>query len=355
MTMNPTVLIFWAAMVIAIGALEYAMPQLTRRDIFFSVTVAPEFRATIDAREILAEYRRGIVIVTLVALTLVLLSITTQSPLMGAALLMLEVLGSLVCFVRAHQRALAHMRAQSTTREASLVPEHRMPGLELLLVGPFIMVICAAALIFSHWDQLPDPMPVHWDLFGNPNGWLPKTPVVVFGYISSIAGICVVMTLPAGAMLYSSRRINSTGAAAREERRFRWVGIAALLAADYLSASTAFLPLNAHASMVFGVTAFLSVIVIVGSLEMVRRGQAGARLAPVHSDRVVSDRTPDECWKWGMFYYNPDDPALIVEKRFGIGWTLNFAHRGAWIFMVLILLLAAGALAMPMLAHPHAP
>jgi uncharacterized membrane protein len=52
-----------------------------------------------------------------------------------------------------------------------------------------------------------------------------------------------------------------------------------------------------------------------------------------------------------MIYYNPDDPALMVEKRFGIGWTLNFAHRGAWIFMGLIFASLAGALSLPLLAR----
>jgi uncharacterized membrane protein len=34
-----------------------------------------------------------------------------------------------------------------------------------------------------------------------------------------------------------------------------------------------------------------------------------------------------------MFYYNPDDPALVVEKRFGIGWTLNFGNRWCWVLV----------------------
>jgi hypothetical protein len=43
-----------------------------------------------------------------------------------------------------------------------------------------------------------------------------------------------------------------------------------------------------------------------------------------------SDGTPDYAWKLGQFYYNPDDPALIVEKRFGIGYTFNFGNRASW-------------------------
>jgi uncharacterized membrane protein len=50
------------------------------------------------------------------------------------------------------------------------------------------------------------------------------------------------------------------------------------------------------------------------------------------------DGTPDQCWKLGIFYFNPADAAIFVEKRFGIGYTINFANRVTWLFGGLILL-----------------
>jgi uncharacterized membrane protein len=38
-----------------------------------------------------------------------------------------------------------------------------------------------------------------------------------------------------------------------------------------------------------------------------------------------------------MTYNDPDDPALWVPKRHGIGWTLNFAHRRAWVIAGVLL------------------
>jgi uncharacterized membrane protein len=31
-----------------------------------------------------------------------------------------------------------------------------------------------------------------------------------------------------------------------------------------------------------------------------------------------------------MFYVNRNDPAFFVEKRFGLGYTLNFGHPLSW-------------------------
>lgn len=42
------------------------------------------------------------------------------------------------------------------------------------------------------------------------------------------------------------------------------------------------------------------------------------------------DRTDRKLWKAGVFYYNPDDPELVVPKRVGVGRTLNMARRASW-------------------------
>lgn len=38
----------------------------------------------------------------------------------------------------------------------------------------------------------------------------------------------------------------------------------------------------------------------------------------------------DENWKWGLFYCNRNDPALFVQSRFGVGYTLNYGRATAW-------------------------
>ena len=51
----------------------------------------------------------------------------------------------------------------------------------------------------------------------------------------------------------------------------------------------------------------------------------------------------DRYWKLGAFYVNPQDPSLFVERRFGVGWTMNFGNRwgviGFVVFLVVIVLL----------------
>ncbi len=55
------------------------------------------------------------------------------------------------------------------------------------------------------------------------------------------------------------------------------------------------------------------------------------------ADAVFHD--DDQYWYAGVFYNNPDDPALFVPKRFGLGWTLNFGHPQAKLVLIGTLLL----------------
>lgn len=48
-------------------------------------------------------------------------------------------------------------------------------------------------------------------------------------------------------------------------------------------------------------------------------------------------------WRWGgLVYFAPDDPALFVPKRVGVGRTLNFARAAAWVFILLVIVLPLG-------------
>ena len=49
-------------------------------------------------------------------------------------------------------------------------------------------------------------------------------------------------------------------------------------------------------------------------------------------------------WKWGIFYHNTNDPRVWVPKRNPVmGWTVNFAHRAAYWWLI-------GLTAIPLLA-----
>ena len=70
------------------------------------------------------------------------------------------------------------------------------------------------------------------------------------------------------------------------------------------------------------------------------------------ADRGRTDavfRDDDRYWSAGFFYNNPDDPALFVPKRFGLGWTLNFGHPQAKLVLIGVLVVILVTSLLPVL------
>jgi uncharacterized membrane protein len=98
---------------------------------------------------------------------------------------------------------------------------------------------------------------------------------------------------------------------------------------------------------VFGPVIALLVVAAAGSWYlMFRVGQGGSRLRIRSADSAAAvNYDDDRFWKLGTFYFNPDDPAVFVEKRFGVGWTNNFARPLTWVIIVGFLALAGAVVA----------
>ena len=62
---------------------------------------------------------------------------------------------------------------------------------------------------------------------------------------------------------------------------------------------------------------------------LVRMVRINARLQRRTGNDYVQRPVDERHWMHGgLTYSNPDDPALVVEKLVGIGYTVNVAHPG---------------------------
>ena len=77
-------------------------------------------------------------------------------------------------------------------------------------------------------------------------------------------------------------------------------------------------------------------------------GQNGNRAVKLLSEREAGatgseslNFDDDHFWHLGVFYANADDPAVVVPKRFGIGWGLNWARPASWLIVLGFLVVSA--------------
>src|SRR5580693_3379965 len=48
------------------------------------------------------------------------------------------------------------------------------------------------------------------------------------------------------------------------------------------------------------------------------------------------NRSENNSWKFGLYYFNPSDAAWVVPTRFGTGAALNFARPFAWVVILIL-------------------
>lgn len=97
------------------------------------------------------------------------------------------------------------------------------------------------------------------------------------------------------------------------------------------------------------------VLAVGGSIGLVafllyKQSQLSEQLRGIHfADEDKESPDNDHLYKWGVMYYNPDDPAVLVDKRFGTGMSFNYARWQAKVFLSLVALILVGSLALPVI------
>jgi uncharacterized membrane protein len=257
--------------------------------------------------------------------------------------LLIQLAGMTVGFLVARRMVLPHAVQPAATREAVMArTRFAPPGGWLLQAIPFGVLASAAVVVYERWAELPARLPVHWNLYGEADRFVDKSLGAVLQSMAVAAFLCGLFAASAAAVMHS-RRVRATGEAASSESSFRAITAVLLLVGELLIAVLLSQPAiqllfpGAARQQIMVVTMGGLVVTLVLTAVLLWLGQGGSRHAPpTAGEAPVGDRTPDSAWVMGLFYVNRNDPALFIEKRFGIGYTLNFGHPLAWVLIGLL-------------------
>jgi uncharacterized membrane protein len=334
--------------IVLVAVSIHLAPQLTRRDIFFGVTVSPGFRDGPLARSVSRRYAMEIWGLALVAAALVG---TSPMPLISGPMLLTQTIGGFIAFSRARRAVRPNAVAPATIREAEIGPRPELPGGLIGQLGPFLILFAAAAYAGLYWAEVPARFPTHWNLAGKPDGWTAKSVGGVFRGVSIGFVSCSMMLFTSYAVLHWTRLPRVTGTDGAQSRRVRRVNLVATLAWEYLFAlllawTTVVSMFTAQGAqprlpLPFRVAPFALIIIGMLAIRVMRR-------TAISNGPPVGDTTPDSCWIFGHLYFNRADPTLFVEKRMGLGYTLNLGNPASWLVLIVFVL----ALSVPLVLVP---
>jgi len=282
------------------------MPVWRNNGIWFGVTVAADYPGSPAARATLRDFRLAVWLLALIAVVIVALE-----PFDGWTMpvaMIIEIGGMFGAMAVARRRTLPDAVRPTATRSVSLLeaPETMPFGAAATLVP---LALLGSAGVYAY-------------VAGT---WRAASGFLLTGGMQTL----LMLLMAFGILRRSPRgRVAANAAATSQFRRVmvEYTIVAAWAMAALLAALAVVPELPTMLFMVI-----FPAIAVPYILRLIRLGRASGG---------GGDGTPDECWKLGIIYFNPEDPAIFVEQRFGIGYTLNFANSATWIFGGIIVALS---------------
>jgi uncharacterized membrane protein len=234
--------------------------------------------------------------------------------------------------------------AGGATRFASSVRTRRLADFTLPWVEAAVVLFTLASFgVLSYfYPRLPEMLPTHWNAAGEADDWTRKSLSSVFFLHALGVYMQVVFFVLKRDLVQAKMTLPATNTEEylRGKERFLTANmrlidlVRALIAALFFAISwltvVASLPefKRFETAVQVGVLSSVAVLLAGTGYFIWRMIAINNGLDELTGEEYVQRATEEEHWRHGgLTYYNPEDPALVVEKLTGIGYTLNFAHR----------------------------
>lgn len=331
--------------------LFYFLPTLDGRATLFGIVLKNDDFQTYGF-PILKKYRRDLLI--LGAGCFCALAIFYNTKILSANSLAVAYIvptGLIVFFLFKYQRQIWRLRDKRTVSRLAtpLKPRILRDFTKLWFETTIILLIIAPfAVLAFYYTQLPDVVPIHWNVAGEADGFAKKGLSIVFFIPLLSAFLQVFLVIFKQDIIQARFRVPADQAekvlSLKEISLQANVGlvdwcrlnIAVLLGTVGSLTLTSILPV----AVFLNILTWTSLLILLSGL-----GFYIYRIILVNREiksltGQITFQTADEMKGWtdNLFYYNPNDMAFMIEKPGGIGYTVNFANKRVFFYLSLIFL-----------------
>lgn len=350
--------------IILIAVLDYNMQKFTNKKVFYGVNIPEKYRDFEELKQIDKNYKRGILITTVAVLIIQIglslyANFTLNENLYLASVtvpIILTVILYYFIYYSSYKKVLAFKAKYISTINKELKTEktqildvdfiHERDKLvkkySLIYLLPLLLVVASSAYTFINYDKIPEMMPTHFNFKGIADGFTVKTKTSLFAQIGMQVVVMVLVYISSIYSLKSRVKINKSDFKSDIANTIRYLNHLAsesfllLLAMALLFSSISFGLVNQEINQLLVILSTVlllaSIVPLIYTSYKLKKGN--------YSDVSYTVDDDDKYWLLGGFYYNPDDPAAFVQKRFGIGWTVNLGStKGKLLITCIVLML----------------
>lgn len=362
--MNETILVnvFLTIRVLIVGSILLVIPHITRKGLLFGVYVGEDVAKGRPGRQLLQSWRYRCLLAMLLSLVIGLGISVAGAPvagnLTGTAVLLLV---AFILYLQVHSKAGSLVTPTAEGQAEMAVASLEIRSTKEAGFAKLALAICvgvglgAVAYAVVSYFKMPSMVPVMADSDG-----MHEKSIITF-IITPLFNLVIspffalIAVLTAGAK--RSMRGGSGGHSKEAQDAFRvaytnLVSTAALLVCAFLTVLSVQI-VRIGLSEIHPIVAIVSVgvaagvVVVASAIGLIwiikRHGQGGAlRESGSVEERLTGSLADNSHWLMGLFYYYAKDPSMMIENRFGFGYSFNYGNWKARVIVLTVLALLVG-------------
>lgn len=356
-----TMMITYLPMFFILFILGVLMPNLMRKEIFFGVSIPEDKVNDSKLMDFKKQYVKkyslvcgGFLIVLITAL------FYSKSPIIPTIGVFIYIILQLLVYLSIHKKVKEYKDEnnwEEGKREVVVVDtsfrnekDKRLLVSKAWFLVPLVIIILNVIIGFKVYPNVPNTIPMHWNGEGVVDRWASKSYKVILVMPITQLFMMIIMYISYKVIGMSKVQINASNPVVSREqnRRFRYIWSGYIIfAASIVTIIFTLINLNVLSilkwtqkqMMIIPIILAIFLIVVTVIIAVIT-GQGGSRMKIIEENKGYDyiNRKDDKYWKWGMLYVNKNDPAIIIEKRSGIGWTINFGNARAVLFFIMLII-----------------
>lgn len=354
--------LFLAAIMIPVIIFSMFIPYMTRRTESFGVSIPEKIYYRDDLKRLRKKYATitgviGLIAVSAVPLLHVFLDLSPDtSGVIWSIILFIFLAGSFLVYLKFHfhMKTIKAEEGWFDQKPQRIVVDTKFREEKLIysnnwFIIPLLITFLTLIITFVFYEQIPEKIPMKYNFGGEVTRYGEKSFRTLL--LMPVMQLYLTLLFLFVNMIIAKAKQQLNVEAPEQSRRQnilfrrRWsaftiiMGTALIILFSFIQFSFIF---SISPTVIGIVTLLFTLAVIAGTIILaVTTGQGGSRIKTVTGEngRIIN-RDDDKYWKLGQFYFNREDPALFLEKRFGVGWTINFARPLAWLIFLAIIALA---------------
>ncbi|MGL5329870.1 MAG: DUF1648 domain-containing protein [Peptostreptococcaceae bacterium] len=229
---------------------------------------------------------------------------------------------------------------------------HIIKKFSILYALPTAITILVSIYALTKYSSAPDMIPTHWGFTGEADAFSKKSFFSFSGMILMMVLISISIYVSSISSLKTRAKLSIVDIEASKKAHIYYLnkyGLTFLVL--NVSCQILFISILIATANASNINTYIlwpsTIITIISSLYLTYIYYKSPNRI---KDAVYSVDDEDSLWILGCIYNNPNDPSLFVNKRFGVGWTVNIGITKGRIFFILpfIILIFSFVLAMTM-------